>query len=168
MTETDPNDEPTLLSARLVPYRSLDRRGFLAVMIAVGALSFAGGLVFVLMGAWPVVGFLGLDVALVYWAFRANYRAAAAFEDVTVTGSALTLRKVSADGASEIFSFNPLWTRLERETHPDYGVRALYLVSRGRRLPIGAFLAPEERESFAATLLAALAEAKRGPTRTML
>ena len=46
-------------------------------MLAVGGISFVGGMVFLIAGAWPVVGFLGLDVLLVYWAFRANYRAAA-------------------------------------------------------------------------------------------
>ena len=58
-------------------------------MALVGGFSFIGGMFFFLLGAWPVVGFLGLDVALVYWAFRANYRAAAAFEEVTVTPSEL-------------------------------------------------------------------------------
>jgi uncharacterized membrane protein len=43
----------------------------------------------------------------------------------------------------------------------------LFLVSRGRRLTIAKDLAPDERESFAAALAAALNEAKRGPTRTV-
>ena len=78
--DNDPLAEPTLFSAIITPHRSLSGKGFLAVMALVGSLSFIGGMFFFLMGAWPVVGFLGLDVALVYWAFRANYRAAAAFE----------------------------------------------------------------------------------------
>ena len=67
-------------------------------MALVGGVSFVAGMVFFLLGAWPVVGFLGLDVLLVYWAFRANYRAAAAFEEVTVTPSELRLRQVSHRG----------------------------------------------------------------------
>ena len=72
----DPHAEPTLFSAIITPHRSLSGRGFVLVMALVGGLSFIGGMFFFLLGAWPVVGFLGLDVVLVYWAFRANYRAA--------------------------------------------------------------------------------------------
>ena len=82
MTAQNPDDnnpapEPTLFSAIITPHRSLSGTGFLVVMALVGGLSFIGGMFFFLLGAWPVIGFLGLDVLLVYWAFRANYRAAA-------------------------------------------------------------------------------------------
>src|ERR1700748_3247137 len=96
--DNEPAAEPTLFSAIITPHRSLSSTGFLLVMALVGSLSFIGGMFFYLMGAWPVVGFLGLDVALVYWAFRANYRAAAAFEEVTVTPSELKVRRVSHRG----------------------------------------------------------------------
>ena len=67
---------PRFFRRCITPHRSLSRPGFLLVMALVGGLSFVGGMFFFLLGAWPVVGFLGLDVLLVYWAFRANYRAA--------------------------------------------------------------------------------------------
>jgi uncharacterized membrane protein len=161
-----PDREPTLFSAIVTPHRSLTGTGFLLVMGLVGGLSFIGGLVFFLMGAWPVVGFLGLDVLLVYWAFRANYRAAAAFEEVTVTPSVLRLRRVSHRGKVAEWSMNPLWTRLDHETHEEFGLLKLFLVTRGRRLAVAGFLSPQEKESFAAALSAALGEARRGPTRT--
>jgi len=137
-------------------------------MATVGGISFIAGMVFLLLGAWPVFGFFGLDVLLVYWAFRANYRAAAAFEEVTVTASELRIRKVSHRGEASEWSFNPLWVRLDRESHEEFGIERLFLVSRGRRLPIASPLGPQEKESFAAALGAALGEAKRGPTRTVL
>ena len=84
-TDNDPTAEPTLFSAIITPHRSLTATGFMVVMGLVGVISFAGGLFFFILGAWPVVGFLGLDVLLIYWAFQANYRSAAAFEQVTVT-----------------------------------------------------------------------------------
>jgi len=87
-----------------------------------------------IVGAWPVIGFLGLDVALVYWAFRANYLAAAAYEEVTVTPSVLRVRKVTHKGRVSEWSLNPVWTQIARETHEDFGVLNVFLVSRGRRL----------------------------------
>ena len=163
--DNDPGAEPTLFSAIITPHRSLSRRGFLLVMTLVGGLSFIGGMFFFLLGAWPVVGFLGLDVVLIYWAFRANYRAAAAFEEVTVTPSVLRLRRVSHRGEVAVWTLNPVWTKLDREKHEEFGLLKLYLISHGRRLAVAGFLSPKERESFAAALSAALGEARRGPTR---
>jgi uncharacterized membrane protein len=160
--------EPTLFSAVVTPHRSLSHAGFLIVMAAVGGISFVAGTAFLLLGAWPVFGFFGLDVLLVYWAFRANYRAAAAFEEVIVTACELRIRQVSHRGKASEWSFNPLWVRLECEGNEEFGLERLFLVSRGRRLPIASLLGPKEKESFAAALGAAIGEAKRGPTRTVL
>ena len=160
--------EPALFSAVVTPHRSLNHAGFLIVMAAVSGVSFVAGMAFLLLGAWPVFGFFGLDVLLVYWAFRANYRAAAAFEEVTVTACELRVRKVSHRGKASEWTFNPLWVRLEREGHEEFGLERLFLVSRGRRLLIASLLGPKEKESFAAALSAAIGEARRGPTRTVL
>ena len=160
--------EPALFSAVVTPHRSLSHAGFLIVMTAVGGISFISGMVFLVLGAWPVFGFFGLDVLMIYWAFRANYRAAAAFEEVTVTASELRVRKVSHRGKASEWTFNPLWVRLDRESHEEFGIEHLFLVSRGRRLPIASLLGPREKESFADALGAAIGEAKRGPTRTVL
>jgi uncharacterized membrane protein len=160
--------EPAIFSAVVTPHRSLNHAGFLIIMAAVSAISFAAGTVFLLMGAWPVFGFFGLDVLLIYWAFRANYRTAAAYEEVTVTSSELQVRKVTHRGRASEWSFNPLWVRLERDDHEDFGLQGLFLVSHGQRLPVASVLSPQEKESFAAALAAAIGEARRGPTRTVL
>ena len=166
--DNDTAAEPTLFSAIITPYRSLSGTGFVIVMVLFGAVSFAAGLFFLTLGAWPVMGFFGLDVALLYWAFRLNYREAAAYEEVRVTASELTMRQVSRRGQVREWKLNPVWAKLDRETHEEFGLLRLFLVSRGRRLSIAGFLSPKEKESFAAALSAALGEAKRGPTRTVL
>ena len=166
--DNDQSGEPTIFSATITPHRSLGSFGFLIVMVVLGGVSFVAGMVFLALGAWPVFGFLGLDVLLVYWAFRLNYRTARAYEQVLVTPSALTVRKVSHRGQVLEWTLNPLWTRIDRQTHQLYGVERLFLVSRGRRLAIANFLGPAEKEEFATALAAALGEAKRGPTRTVL
>ena len=119
-----------------------------------------------MLGAWPVAGFFGLDALLIYWAFRVNYRAADAYEQVTVTPSELRVKRVTHKGKVSEWSLNPLWTRLDRDEHEDFGLMRLSLVSRGKRLSVANFLAPAERESFATALSAAIGEAKRGVTRT--
>ena len=163
-----PDAEPTLFSAIITPHRSLGGVGFFVLMGVVSVVSFAAGMVFLLMGAWPVFGFFGLDVLLIYWAFRINYRRALAYEEVMVTPTELRVRKVSHRGRVAEWTLNPLWVRLDRDTHAEFGIERLFLVSRGRKLPIASCLSPPEKESFAAALGAAIGEAKRGPTRTVL
>jgi uncharacterized membrane protein len=167
-SDNDPLREPTLFCATLTPYRSLSRNGFVALMVLIGGVSFAAGMTCLMAGAWPVCGFFGLDVLLIYWAFKANYRAAAEYEQVMVTPSELRVRKVSAKGVAQEWTLNPLWVRLERETFEEFGIQKLFLTMRERRLPIGHFLSPDEKDSFSAALMAALGEARRGPTRTVL
>src|ERR1700748_3001849 len=156
--------QPELFSALLTPHRSLNRTGFLVLMGFVSVISFAAGLAFLLMGAWPVFGFFGLDVLAIYWAFRINFRRARASEEIRVTPSELRERRISHRGHVMEFSFNPLWVQLERKTHAEFGIERLYLVSRGRRVSIGSFLGPEEKASFSKALRAGLAAARRGVT----
>jgi len=162
------SDEPTLFSAVLTPHRSLGRTGFIVLMGLIGGISFVAGLVFFIAGAWPVMGFFGLDVLLIYIAFKVSYRTAAAYEQVTMTPSTLTVRKVSHRGRVAEWTLNPVWVRLQREANDEFGIERLFLVSHGRRLPVATFLGPAEKASFADALSAALGEARRGPTRTVL
>ena len=158
--------EPTIFSALITPHRSLGHAGFMVLIVTFGVTSFITGIAFLLMGAWPVFGFFGLDALLLYGAFRLNYRHALAYEEVTVTSSRLTVRKVNHRGRVREWALNPLWVRLEKIAIEDFGIQSLILVSRGRQLVVGSFLAPAEKESFAKALGAAIGEARRGPSRT--
>src|SRR5712691_10453940 len=133
-------DLPKLFSARLTPHRSLNRTGFLVLMTFLTAVSFAAGVAFLLMGAWPVLGFFGLDVLVIYWAFRINFRSAAATEDIVMTPSELRVRRVSHRGHVAEWTLNPLWVQLEQTGDPEFGIERLDLVSRGSRVSIGHFL----------------------------
>jgi uncharacterized membrane protein len=160
--ENDPA-ERRIFAARLHPHRSLSRRNFHILILVFSAISFTATLPFVFIGAWPVAGFMGLDVALLYFAFRANFRAARAYEDVRVTPLELMLAKVSPKGVKAEWRFHPSWVRLHKEEHEEFGVQKLALVSRGQSVEIGNFLGPEEKARFASGLSRALAEARRGP-----
>jgi uncharacterized membrane protein len=84
-----------------------------------------------------------------------------------MTASELRIRKVTSRGQISEWTLNPVWVRLDRDEHKEFGIERLFLVSHGRRLPIAGFLGAREKESFALALSGALAEAKRGPTRTV-
>ncbi len=160
----DPNTdahprEPLYFDARLTPHRSLSQRGFLVLMIAVCAVSFAAGLAFYLAGAWPVVGFLGLDVALIYIAFRISYRRARAYETLRLSRNNLLVEHVNHWGEKRTWRFQPYWLQvlLEEEAAGD---SRLVLRSHGQSLEIAVFLPPAERSQLARTLRAALAQVR--------
>ena len=72
------------------------------------------------------------------------------------------MRRVSHRGEVAEWTLNPLWTRLDRETHEEFGIERLFLVSRGRSSRSRVSWRRRRRQSFAAALSAALGEAKRG------
>jgi len=163
MADANPT-EPPIFTAVLKPHRSLSPRGFAVVMLALISCSFTAGLAFWSMGAWPVVGFFGLDILLVQFAFRMNYRQARASEAIAVFPDRLTVVRTMANGDVSEFGFNPYWARLEVDRHPEAGVTRVTIASHGKRLDVAGFLGPWERESFATALSAALAEARAMPS----
>jgi uncharacterized membrane protein len=156
----DPSSgSPARFSAVLTPHRSLGPKGFMVLMAAVCIVSFATGLFFFLLGAWPVIGFMGLDVALIYVAFQLNFRALKLYETVDLTQDALTVTRVAPSGKSQSWRFNPYWVRLNLE--PRLGRSSeLSLASHGKRLVFASFLSDAERENFASALSSALALAR--------
>jgi uncharacterized membrane protein len=155
MTENTAADGGYAFDAILRPHRSLGPRGFFVLMSAVVAVSFVAGVVFLSIGAWPVPGFLGLDVLLIYVAFRINYRAARRYETVQLGDDGLTVRVVDPKGKAKSWTFDPYWVRVtvdELET----GSNRLILSSHGRYLNVGSFLTPDERTEFADALRDAL------------
>jgi uncharacterized membrane protein len=162
MSDTNAADtaDAPFFQALLTPHRSLGRTGFMVLMGALLAGWIATGAVFLAHGAWPVFGFLGLDVLLVYVAFKLNYRAARAREEVSVSRTRLDIRKVASSGKAEAFSFNPFWTRFSVARHSEIGIVRMAVEAEGKAVPIGGFLNPDDRESFAAAFSRALATAK--------
>jgi uncharacterized membrane protein len=161
MQQSNPVPDQVLFEARLSPYRSLSVRGFNLLMLFLGVLSFVVGVVFLSLGAWPVFGFFGLDVLLLWFALRVNYRDADAYEDIRMTPLSLSVRQVSKHGARRDTEFNPRWTRLEKTEDELAGVTKVALISRGFPLVVGSFLPPFYKKELAAGLSKALAIAKR-------
>lgn len=147
-------------NASLHPYRSLGRTGFCWLMALVFLALFFVSIPFFLMGAWPILGFAGLDILILYWAFRRNYRDARAHEQVLITGKKVEIVHQSATGETHQVSYNPYWVRLETRCEEDKGMTELAFTSHGRRTVIGAFLHACERESLAEALSDALDRAR--------
>jgi len=150
-------DNPTgFYHAELRPHRSLPPRGFTVVMLILAGVSFAVSLGFVLRGAWPVTPFFGVDVALVYVAFRLSYRSARQREHLRLTQDEFTLERIDVYGARKRWRFQPFWLRVildERGKDVRFA-----LASHGREITVGSFLGPEQRKEAALSLKNALAK----------
>jgi uncharacterized membrane protein len=152
---SDAAPERAFFDATLSPYRSLPQRGFFWVMAVLAGGSFCAGVGCVLAGAWPVTGFFGLDVALVYLAFRLSYRSARQTETVRLTDRALDVERISIRGERRRWRFEPFWLRIIFEEWEE-GQNRLLLASHGRSLALGTFLSSPERRNLALELKAAL------------
>jgi uncharacterized membrane protein len=140
-------------SVTLTPHRSLTREGFVAIMAILVLVNFAGGMLFWVAGAWPVTGFMGLDVLVMWWAFRRNFADARRAERIHVEGDRVTLQRLSAQGRMETVEFNRRWLRVELEFDEARElVGRLLFAYRGAVTEIGSFLGAEERQSLSRAL----------------
>jgi uncharacterized membrane protein len=152
----DASPRPVFFERVLWPHRSLPRRGFRVLMLLLGLLSLGAGIGFVSVGAWPICGFFGLDVALLYLAFRISYRSARQRETLRLADDQFTVERVGIYGERRQWRFQPFWLRIVLEERPDDSNRLL-LASHGRSLMIGDFLAPSLRRELATSLRDVLA-----------
>jgi uncharacterized membrane protein len=154
-------DAPALLfSAILRPNRSATLHAINVLIVVVAIVFFATGLGFAYLGAWPVTGFIGLDVVLLYVALRINHRAGNTFETVTLSPTELAINRVDHWGRRQSFSFQPYWVQVIVDDEQ----KRVELRSHGRSVAIAAFLTPEERVEFAEALRQALTQIKCGPS----
>ncbi len=134
-------------------------------MAALILFNFVAGLVFLAVGAWPVIGFLGLDVLLVWIAFRMNYARARQSERIALYPDRMSIWRRDHWGREQVLELQPYWLRVRVVRHHGE-VSRLLLASHGRRHVIGQFLAPDERERLALHLddvLVALREGRPLP-----
>lgn len=148
------------LDAVLEPSRSLSPRGFNRVMMILGGMSFLSSLLFLSIGAWPVMGFMGLEIFALWWVFRYSFRAQLARTYVRVTADAIDVRKVDGWGRERRASFASHFARVEFDRATD-GPNALRVAASQRAYVVGEFLTPRERETFARRLAQAISDARR-------
>lgn len=149
-----------LFAAKLTPHRSLGRKGFRVVIMLVAVLATIPGIIFFSMGAWPVVGFLGLDMALIWWAMSASRRDGKRYEEVTLWPDQLEIKQVDGVGKETLSRFNPYFVKLVVDRDFNERTTALHLRTRDRDVVLGQFLNPDEKSSFAKAFGTALKRAR--------
>jgi uncharacterized membrane protein len=148
------------MDAELRPNRSLSVNGFRIVMLSMAAMSFFAGLGFLSIGAWPVVGFFGLDVVLIYLAFKLNFKAGAQErETIRVTAQDISISRTCYRGQIGWWQVSPAFARVQVEQLNDYEA-AVRLTAGGTSVPLATCLSSPERLAFADALKTALDRAR--------
>ncbi|WP_421872489.1 DUF2244 domain-containing protein [Pararhizobium sp.] len=155
------NEDQPVFAAELTPYRSLGIKGFKVFLLIAALMSLVHIFVFVVIGAWPIVFFFGLDFLLLFGAFWLNYRSAHAREEIRVSRTDVCVRKFNPAGRMIEHRFNPFWTRFSIARHQEIGIVSMQLSDRQRSTDIGSFLNRDDRETFATAFSGALATVKR-------
>jgi uncharacterized membrane protein len=116
--------------AELRPHRSLSRKALFGVFAAMAAGSLYVTALMYFVGAWPVIGFNGVDIALAALLFWLNTRAARAREIIRLSDAALEITHIAPNGREERITLSPDWARVELQERPAT-VPKLFLRARG-------------------------------------
>ncbi|WP_417815003.1 DUF2244 domain-containing protein [Thalassospira alkalitolerans] len=157
-----PRAEKPIFRIDLHPPRSLSGRAARNIVILLACATSIIGLIFWAVGAWPVVGFLGVDVVLLALAFYFSFRAARAGERIELRQGNLRVTRISAHGVRQEFDFQPYWLQVVLERGEDDQCQ-LYLRSHGKRFEIGGFLGADEKTDLAGKLDQLLRKARCCP-----
>jgi uncharacterized membrane protein len=156
----DPASLP-VFEAILYPHRSLGKRGYLILILGTAIIMGVYALTFLILGAWPIFGFIGAEWLLFWYLFSRHLRGDRRTERLRLYPDRLILERVDAKGRFSALSLQPYWLRviLERGDEADGN---LYLGSHGKAIEIGAFLSGPERKSFAEELTRILGRLRDG------
>jgi uncharacterized membrane protein len=148
------------MDARITPNRALSRRGLWIVLGILAAYNLLVMGFLLLIGAFPVPIFLGLDFAGVALAFHISNRRAGWAERVQVSADRVEVRLHRPPRAEHtVWSSPTAFTRVQVDDAGEHETQVNLQIARNR-LKVGASLSPDERVSFAEALRQAIAAAR--------
>jgi uncharacterized membrane protein len=150
---------PLYMDAVIKPNRSMNRRGLHVLMGVMIAFNLLVAIFLLVLGAPPVLPFLGLDVLALGLALRASFRAAERAEHVRVTAEAVTVSREDEKGARLVWTSPTAFTRVGLDQPGEHETRVRLMMSR-KRLTLGRALSPPERVDFARALERAILRAR--------
>lgn len=147
----------------LWPYRSLSIQSYRLLMLCLAGVMLVAGALFFAIGAWPVIGFMGLEILVIWMAFHMNYRAARRRETLEANRSTFRIKRVSPGGVTDVDELPTAWLKARIvASGPGRGRRERLVVSsHGREAEIGAFLHDSERKALLPEINAMLDRVRR-------
>ena len=147
--------------ALITPHRSLGPAGLRRLIAFILLISGIVSTGLWIIGAWPVIGFNGAEIALAILLLRRNARQKDTTERLLLSPGGLRVIRTDPAGRASERSLQGAWLNAVLQERPGRAP-ALLLVERGRQLEVGADLGEDEKRSLADALRAAL-HAQRNP-----
>lgn len=138
------NKNKKLYSITLKPYRSLNKIGFITMMVILCGFSFITGIIFMKKGAWPVFGFFGLDILLVYIFFRLSFKSGKEFEVINLTKKKLIIKKYKEKKIIKTYILDANWVKIQIQNPLEHSSK-LQISSKNESIIIGSFLRLDEK-----------------------
>ncbi len=148
--------ETILFEAVSTPPRSLSDRGMRWFCLLAVPAAGVPAVLFTFLGAWPVLGFAGVEMAMVLGLLSAHRRwTARQAEVVLLTPERLRVLAADGRGGRQEVALEPYWARVEM-TERQGSAPVLHLTARGRSVEIGRYLSADEKGELAVALGGAL------------
>ena len=135
---------------------SLSTSGRHFVLALVSSVTFGIALIFTALGAWLILPFAGLEVLVLYLAFRYIERHACDYERISIAEDKLLLEFHEAGDVRRV-ELNCFWARIECDAQQRLTVR-----SHGREIEFGRHLTGRQRIALARRLKKYLGTAYSG------
>ena len=149
------NKNKKLYEITLYPYRSMNKLGFFILMFTLALISFVAGIMFILIGAWPVFGFFGLDVLLIYIFFKLNFRSGKKKEVIILDKKNLIIKFYNPKKIEKIYKLDPNWLKINLIKLKN-STSKLQISSKNKSVIVGSFLRYQEKNDIICSLQKAL------------
>ena len=130
---------PNRISIRLQPQVTLFKTETKIVLFLLVLFSWIIGGSFFLLGAWPVLIFLAVDILLIYYFLKKGSSNVADWDEIDINGKELIVRKVRNSRCFNVFNIKTYWSKVEL-TGQRYGRSKLIVSFRDNYSEIASFL----------------------------
>ena len=141
----------SLIKLRLEPSKSLRPEGANLILVILGGFGLVISGSFMVFGAWPVFGFMALDVLLIYTAFQAQYRRSNRGQEITISNDKIEIKYFKGGVCVKTILLNKYWAKLEQFNCFNRRSKLMFS-SHGKFSEIGEFLSLKEKQQLVADL----------------
>ena len=141
----------SIIKLRLEHSKSLRPEGANLVLVIFGGFGLVISGSFMVFGAWPVFGFMALDVLLIYIAFQAQYRRSDRGQEITISNDKIEIKYFIKGVCVKTILLNKYWAKLEQFNCFNRQSKLMFS-SHGKFSEIGEFLSLKDKQKLVADL----------------
>ena len=148
------------LNIKVYPNNSLSPKGFVLLMIFITIPCIFIGVMFLYMGAWPVLGFMGLEIALIFIFFKILFHKNSFYEHIILDKNKFNISYNHNKKTINTIVLEPTWLQV-KINHTN---KSLAITTHGKTIELGKCLALEEKIKLAEAIRKGLINWKNNQT----